>query len=448
MPDSESFLQRLQQTILQLRSQDLSVCYGRVQSVVGSRIEASLPNARLGDAVSIAIRGREHAMRAEVVGLRDKRVLLSPYDAIHGIAVGDPVHAHLRGFRIPFGDSLLGRVVDALGEPLDQSKSLSGQATRWLSLNHVPPPAITRPPINTPWCSGVRAIDTFCTLGEGQRVGLFASAGVGKSVLLAQLARDAAADVCVLCLIGERGRELREFLDDVLGPEGLKRTVVVCATSDTPSLVRAKSLATATRIAEGFRDEGKRVLLLVDSLTRYARALREISLANGEMPARRGYPASVFTSLPVVLERAGTAARGCITAIYTVLVEGDSVDDPIAEEVRSLLDGHIVLQRELAERGRWPAIDPLQSISRLFLKVSDSEHQHMATTLKALLQAYESKRDLIALGAHVPGHDALLDQALQHIDAIEAFLSQSPQESSAWSDTCALLRKLISQINA
>ena len=287
------------------------------------------------------------------------------------------------------------------------------------------PDPLKRPLIENPLPVGLRAIDGLLTLGEGQRVGLFAGSGVGKSTLLGQLARHSAVDVCVVCLVGERGREVREFIEGPLG-EGVARSVVVCATSDAPPLVRVRSAEVATSVAEFFRDAGQRVLLVLDSVTRYARALREVALAAGELPARRGYPPSVFAHLPRLLERAGTSERGSITAIYTVLVEGGDMEEPIADEVRGIVDGHIVLNRHLAQRGHWPAIDILASLSRVMPAVTDPEQQDAAARLRALLSQYERKRELIELGAYEPGSDKATDEALQYITAIEALVRQPP----------------------
>jgi type III secretion protein N (ATPase) len=288
----------------------------------------------------------------------------------------------------------------------------------------------------------VRAIDGLMTFGEGQRVGLFAGSGVGKSSLLGRIAQRADADVVVVGLVGERGREVREFVEDSLGREGLARSVVVCATSDAPALVRMRSAWVATALAEYFRDAGRRVLLLMDSVTRFARAAREVGLAAGEPPARRGYPPSALAALPRLLERSGMGERGSITAIYTVLVEGSDLEEPIADEVRGILDGHVVLDRELAARGRWPAIDPLRSLSRVMDRVVGAEHREAARALREHLALYEAKRDLVLLGAYEPGRDRRLDEALARIDAIEAFLRQEPGDTSPLVETARRLGAL------
>jgi FliI/YscN family ATPase len=298
-----------------------------------------------------------------------------------------------------------------------------------------PPPPLARPPIKTPFWTGVRVLDGLLTLGRGQRVGLFAGSGVGKSLLLGQIARGAEADVVVICLVGERGRELVSFMDEALGPQGLRRSVVVCATSDAPALARRQAPLVATAIAESFRDQGQEVLLLMDSVTRFARAQREVGLACGEPPVRRGYPPSVFSALPQLLERAGTSAAGSITAIYTALVEGDDMDDPIADELRGLLDGHIVLSRELAQRAWWPAVDPARSLSRLMRDLVSDEHLRAAQEARRALALAASKRDLIAMGAWRKGADRALDEALAVSAELEPWLQQRLDERSAWEDT-------------
>ncbi|GBD23444.1 putative ATP synthase YscN [bacterium HR29] len=343
-----------------------------------------------------------------------------------GIEVGARVQALGRGLEAPVGEALVGRVLDGLGRPLD-GRPLP-RFLRWVPADAAPPPALQRPPIRRPLPTGVRAVDGFLTLGRGQRVGIFAGSGVGKSTLLGMLARGTAADVTVLALIGERGREVREFIDHDLGPDALSRCVVVASTSDNPPAMRLGAAKVATAIAEGFRDEGLDVLLLFDSLTRVAMAQREIGLAAGEPPTTRGYPPSVFSVLPQLVERAGPSARGTITAIYTVLVDGDDLDEPIADLARATLDGHIVLSRPLANAGHYPPIDVLASVSRLAAKVASSEHLAAATRLRGLLAAYEEARDLIAIGAYVRGADSRVDQAIALRGEIEGYLRQRPDD--------------------
>lgn len=412
---------------------------GRVRSLVGLGIRASAPGAKLGEVVTIHRRERAPLL-AEVVGFVEDDVTLMPLGTPEGVGPDDPVRPTGAPLSIPVSDAVLGRVLDGLGAPLDGGPPIEGAR---VPVMRMPPNPMTRPRIERPLVLGVRALDGLLTVGEGQRIGLFAGSGVGKSTLMGQIARQADADVFVVCLIGERGREVREFLEDSLGDEGRKRGVVVCATSDAPALVRLKSAHVATTIAEHFRDEGKRVLLLMDSVTRFARAGREVGLAAGEPPARRGYPPSVFAALPGLLERSGTSERGSITAFYTVLVEGGDMEEPIADEVRGILDGHVVLDRELGARGRWPAIDVLRSLSRVMDAVTSEEHRELARRLRELLATYESKRDLIALGAYAKGSDARIDAAIARIDRIEGFLRQRRDERVAMPEVLSALAAVV-----
>ena len=412
---------------------------GRVRALCGLSIRAAIPGVRVGEVVEIERRGRP-PLAAEVVGFTLDEATLLPLGDADGIAADDRVRPTGRALQITVGDALLGRVLDGLGVPLDGGPPLVG--TAW-DVMRAPPGPLTRPRISSPMHLGVRALDGLFTVGEGQRVGLFAGSGVGKSTLLGQIARQADADVFVACLIGERGREVVEFLEDALGPEGRARGVVVCATSDAPALVRLRSAWVATAVAEHFRDQGKRVLLMMDSVTRFARAGREVGLAAGEPPARRGYPPSVFAMLPQLLERSGTSAHGSITAFYTVLVEGSDMEEPIADEVRGILDGHIVLDRALGARGRWPAIDPLSSLSRVMDAVTTPSHRDAAARMRAHLAVYEAKRDLVLLGAYTRGSDPRLDAALARIDAIEAFLRQDRHERAPFETTRASLDRLV-----
>jgi type III secretion protein N (ATPase) len=412
---------------------------GRVRAIVGLAIRAAVPGARLGELVEIVRRGLP-PLPAEVVGFELDDVMLVPLGAAEGIGPDDPVHASGKTHEIVVGPALLGRVLDGLGQPIDGGPALVGER---YAVMRDPPNPMTRARIERPMALGIRTLDGLLTTGEGQRVGLFAGSGVGKSTLLGQIARQAEADVFVVCLIGERGREVREFLEDSLGESGRARGVVVCATSDAPAMVRKKSAYVATAIAEHFRDQGKRVLFLLDSVTRFARAGREVGLSAGEPPARRGYPPSVFAELPRLLERSGNAERGSITAFYTVLVEGGDMEEPIADEVRGILDGHVVLDRALAARGRFPAIDPLVSLSRAMDGIVTPQHRDAAARLRAAIALYESKRDLVTLGAYKKGSDAKLDQVLARIDAMEAFLKQRRDERVGLSETAAQLAKLV-----
>ncbi len=412
---------------------------GRVCAITGLTITATLPGVRIGDAVEI-VRREGPALEAEVVGFVEDGVTLLALGDARAVGPDDAVRLLGRGFCVEASEALLGRVLDGMGRPLDGRPLERGSA--WPIMRDAPQP-LSRARIARPLVTGVRAIDGLLTFGEGQRIGLFSGSGVGKSTLLGRIARDTDADVTIVALVGERGREVREFLEDCLGARGLSRSVVVCATSDAPALVRMRSAYVATALAEFFRDRGARVLLVMDSVTRFARAAREVGLAAGEPPVRRGYPPSVFAALPRLLERSGASEKGSITAVYSVLVEGGDLDEPIADEVRGILDGHIVLDRELFARGRWPAIDPLRSISRVMDRVVGESHRRAARTLREHLAVYEEKRDLVLLGAYERGRDGRLDAALERIDAIEGFLRQSADETCSFEDTLAALERAI-----
>ncbi|PID38998.1 MAG: flagellum-specific ATP synthase FliI [Proteobacteria bacterium] len=421
---------------------------GRVTALTGLVLRARLPGVHAGELVRIRMAGREAdrtrgadggELEAEVVGFSGDEVILMPLGDPSGVGPDSLVEAAGLA-ELGVGEALLGRVLDGLGRPLD-GESPAGQLTPWPLARSAPDP-LSRPRITRPLQLGVRALDGLLTVGEGQRVGLFAGSGVGKSTLLGQIARQTNADICVVCLVGERGREVREFIEESLGEEGLSRSVVVCATSDVPPLVRLKSAQVATAIAEYFRACGSRVLLLMDSVTRYARALREVGLAAGEPPARRGYPPSVFAALPKLLERTGTSPEGSITAIYTVLVEGGDMEEPIADEVRGILDGHVVLTRDLAQRNHWPAIDILQSLSRVMSQITDSTHQKAAAELRQLLAAYERRRDLIALGAYERGSEPQTDRAIDLMPRLEAYLCQHPNEENTLEQSVEALQAL------
>jgi type III secretion protein N (ATPase) len=412
---------------------------GRLRSVVGLCLRAEVPDARLHELVEIE-RDDMPPLLAEVVGFDARGATLLPLGEAVGLAPDDAITPHRAPLCVTFGDQLLGRVLDGLGRPLDGLAAISGSE---LPIVRSAPDALSRARIDRALPLGVRALDAFVTLGEGQRIGLFSGSGVGKSTLLGQITRHSDADVVVVCLVGERGREVNDFIADHLSAEARARTVVVCATSDAPALVRMKCPYVATTIAEGFRDQGKRVLLLMDSITRFARAARDVGLAAGEPPVRRGYPPSVFAALPGLLERAGKSERGSITAIYTVLVEGDDLEEPIADELRGLLDGHVVLSRALAKRGQYPAIDITQSLSRLFPRLVSREHAEAASTIRAHVALYEDKRDLVTLGAYRAGSDARLDAALARIERIQAFLAQPEDEHTSFAQTIDTLRSLL-----
>jgi type III secretion protein N (ATPase) len=423
---------------------------GHVDEVVGLVVRATLPGVSLGEIVRIDCRARE-PLSAEVVGFRGEQAVLLPLGDLAGVAPASAVWRTGDALTIRCGTDLLGRVLDGLGQPIDGGTALTGE--RW-PVDRSAPPALSRPPISAPLPTGVRAIDSMLTLGRGQRVGLFAAAGVGKSTLLGQIAKGTlaaapsaapnasmtrGADVIVLCLVGERGRELGELLGDELAP-ARARTVVVCATSDAPPLVRLRAVHTATAVAEWFRDKrGASVLLLVDSLTRVARAQREVGLSAGEPPARHGYPPSVFALLPRLVERAGATTHGAITAIYTVLVAGNDMDEPIADEVRGLVDGHIVLERRLAQRGHFPPIDVVASVSRLMPKLVDATHAAAAARVRERLAVYEENRDLITLGAYQSGRDRKVDDAVAAYPAIEGVLRQRREDPASWDQAISQL---------
>jgi ATP synthase in type III secretion protein N len=410
---------------------------GRVSKAVGMLIDATGIQAHVGELCELVTPG-EAPLLAEVVGFHQNTAVLTPLGAITGISTLTEVRPTGRGHVCPVGDTLLGRVLNALGEPIDGK----GPLNAWLQLpvHREPVSPLARRMIEAPLCTGIRAVDGLLTVGEGQRLGVFSPPGVGKSTLLGMLARGATADVNVIALIGERGREVKEFLEHNLGPEGLAKTVMVVSTSDRPPMERIKSAYAATTIAEHFRDQGKRVLLLVDSLTRFARAQREIGLASGEPPTRRSYPPSIFSMLPQLLERAGQGSTGSITAVYSVLTEGDEEDDPIAEEVRSILDGHIVLSRKLAAANQYPAIDVLASISRVMPLVTTREHRAAAAHVRSLMARYKEMELLVQIGEYKPGSDALADAALRAWPSLQGFLAQPPEQLHGFDGTVASLR--------
>lgn len=417
---------------------DFSRIEGRISAMQGLSMVANLPGARIGDTVSLP---RSDGAMGEVVAFEGERIRLLAYDSVSGVGPGDPVVRVGGPLSIPASEALLGRVLDGLGRPIDDGPPLP-EASPWPVMRAAPHP-LCRNKVHSALPVGVRAIDGLLTLGVGQRVGLFAGSGVGKSTLLAGMARDAPVDVVVLALVGERGREVRPTLERI--GERASRTVVVCATSDAPALVRMRSAWVATAVAEYFRDRGRSVLLAVDSLTRFARAAREAGLSVGEAPVRRGFPASVFDALPRLLERAGPGATGAITAVYSVLVEHEGEFDPLGDELRGILDGHIVLDRGLFERGRRPAIDPLRSLSRVMPDVTDAEHRRLADAMRRHLGRLESKRDWIALGAYRRGNDRALDEALARREALEAFLAQ-PQKGGPcpMEETLEAMRRIVS----
>lgn len=401
---------------------------GRVTQAFGTTVRVSGIHARIGQQCQIVDRETGKTIVAEVVGLSEGQAILLPLANLHGIAGDARVEVLQEQSAIPFGTALLGRVVDSFAKPLDDYPMPAGLQQQ--ALYSEAPSPMTRQPIVTPFSTGIRSVDTLLTVGVGQRMGVFAAAGGGKSMLLGMLARQASADVIVVALIGERGREVREFIEYSLGEEGCRRSVIVVATSDRPAMERVRAAHAATAIAEGFRAQGKRVLLLMDSVTRFARALREIGLSIGEPAVRRGFPPSVFAELPRLFERSGNNAKGSITAFYTVLVEDEDSSDPVAEEVRSILDGHIVLSRKLGQSGHYPAIDVLQSASRIFSHVSTPAHRRAAAHVRALLAKHAEIEFLLQVGEYKAGSDALADEAIAKFQKINELLRQDPGETA------------------
>ncbi|MCB8932712.1 MAG: FliI/YscN family ATPase [Chthonomonadaceae bacterium] len=412
---------------------------GRVTQVVGLVIESFGPNARVGDLCEVES-GEGEAIWCEVVGFRGDRALLMPLGELEGVRAGCLVRSTGSCLRVPVGDALLGRALDGLGRPMDGLGPLGTRAT--YPILATPPNAMRRKLISRPLTTGVRAIDGMLTIGEGQRMGIFSGSGVGKSTLLGMIARNCEADVNVIALVGERGREVREFIENDLGTQGLRRSVIVCATSEQPALVRIKAAMTATAIAESFRDQGKSVLLMMDSVTRFAMAQREVGLAIGEPPSTKGYTPSVFAMLPRLMERAGTSDRGAITGLYTVLVEGDDTNEPIADASRSILDGHIVLSRALTSRGHYPPIDVLESLSRVMPMVSSPEQIEHARTLRELIAARNDVEDLVSIGAYKSGANKLADRAIESWETVCGFLRQDKAEGSDRETTLTRLAEL------
>ncbi|MGE7956995.1 type III secretion system ATPase SctN [Pseudomonas sp. NPDC089530] len=401
---------------------------GRVTQVTGTLLKAVVPGVRVGELCQLRNPDHSLSLMAEVIGFQQHQALLTPLGEMLGISSNTEVSPTGTMHQVGVGDHLLGQVLDGLGQPLD-GISL-GEPSAWYPVYRDAPDPMSRNLIERPISLGVRTIDGLLTCGEGQRMGIFAAAGGGKSTLLATLMRSADVDVIVLALVGERGREVREFIESDLGEQGLKRSVLVVATSDRPAMERAKAGFVATTIAEYFRDQGKRVLLLMDSVTRFARAQREIGLAAGEPPTRRGYPPSVFAALPRLMERAGQSDKGSITALYTVLVEGDDMTEPVADETRSILDGHIVLSRKLAASNHYPAIDVLRSVSRVMNQIVTPEHRSAASQLREWLARYEEVELLLKIGEYQKGQDPVADRAIEKMDAIRAWLRQGTHEPS------------------
>ncbi len=413
---------------------------GKVVKIVGLTIESVGPNAKLNDLCRIIIdKNRNISIMAEVVGFRDKRLLLMPYESVEGLGVGCIVENTGHPLSVCVGDEMLGHTLDGMGRPTD-IEELSFREE--YPVDAPPPDPMERVIISEVLPLGVKAVDGLITVGKGQRIGIFAGSGVGKSTLLGMFARNTKADINVIALIGERGREVREFIERDMGEEGMRRSVVIVATSDRPALLRRNAAKTATAIAEYFRDQGKDVLLMMDSLTRFSMAQREIGLASGEPPVTRGYPPSVYSEMPKLLERAGNSDKGSITGLYTVLVDGDDFNEPITDTARSILDGHIMLDRKLAHKNHYPAIDVLQSISRVMSSIADSKHKEAAGKLKNVMATYQEAEDLINIGAYKSGSNKNIDYAIEKIDAVNEFLLQETHDKFSFEEIMSMMEGL------
>ncbi len=426
-----------------VRSADLLQIRGRVRRVTGTIIEATVPGAQMGELCLLRGPARGFEIKAEVVGFNGRIALLTPLGEMHGVSANTEVSPTGRPHLVGVGPKLKGRVLNGLGEPLDADSKGPLEVEEWYSVYRDSPDPISRRLIEKPTPMGLRVLDGLLTVGEGQRLGIFAAAGGGKSTLLSMLVRGADVDVTVLCLVGERGREVREFLEHDLGPEGAAKSVLVIATSDRPSMERSKACFVATTIAEYFRDQGLRVLLLMDSITRFARAQREIGLSTGEPPTRRGFPPSVFATLPRLMERVGQSDKGFITALYTVLVEGDDMTEPVADEARSILDGHIVLSRKLASENHYPAIDVLASVSRVMNSIVDERHKKAASRLRTLMAKYIEVELLVKIGEYAKGSDAEADEAIEKMPQIKAYLQQGLNEPTTFEEAVDGLAALV-----
>ncbi|MBQ3545058.1 MAG: flagellar protein export ATPase FliI [Lachnospiraceae bacterium] len=416
---------------------------GKVVKMVGLTIESVGPDANLGDVCKIISKENSNRyVNAEVVGFKDKRVLLMPFDVVEGIGPGSIVENTSKPLRVKVSEELLGKTLDGLGNPIDDFELHN--YTKY-SVEAPPPDPMSRNIIDEVLPLGVKAVDGLLTIGKGQRIGIFAGSGVGKSTLLGMFARNTKADINVIALIGERGREVREFIERDLGEEGMSRSIVVVATSDKPALIRNKAAKTATAIAEYFRDKGKDVLLMMDSLTRFSMAQREIGLASGEPPVTRGYPPSVYSEMPKLLERAGNSGNGSITGLYTVLVDGDDFNEPITDTARGILDGHIILSRKLGHKNHYPAIDILQSISRVMSSIVDREHKKVAGKLKSVLATYNEVEDLINIGAYKKGSNKNIDYAISKIDEVNEFLIQDVDEKFSFEEAVKRLEAIFEE---
>lgn len=424
-----------------LNTEDLGSHLGTITKVVGTKLESNGPISKIGDICELNTLDGNQSVMAEVVGVEGRTVHLMPYRDIDGIGYGSVVKNTKTVLKIPVGEALLGRIVDAMAQPLDGLGPIQAQA--WYSVKGTPSNPFERPRITDKLCLGIKAIDGLNTVGKGQRMGIFAGSGVGKSTLMGMMAKTAQADINVIALVGERGREVNEFIERDLGVEGLKRSIVVVATSDQPAMMRSKCALTATTIAEYFKDQGKDVFLMMDSLTRFAMAEREIGLNIGEAPVARGYTPSIYASLPKLLERAGRFQKGSITGLYTVLVEGDDANEPISDIVRGIIDGHLMLSRKLAMQNHYPAIDVLSSISRLMTEISDPKALKAAGNLRQLMAVLQANEDLLSIGAYKSGANPKLDEALRKRSLIERFLMQATHENTSYESTLQMIEGIV-----
>lgn len=425
-----------------IRERSFYKTYGKIEQIVGMTVEASGLNCNIGDVCNISARLNNKSAVAEVVGFKDNRVMLMPYSDMSGIGYGSLVENTGEKLRINVSDALIGRSVDALGNPIDGKGEIAKGTLYSIGGNSSNP--LDRPPITQPLEFGVKAIDGMLTIGKGQRMGIFAGSGVGKSTLMGMIARNVKADINVIGLVGERGREVMEFIERDLGPEGMKRSVLVVATSDQPALMRSKCSLTATTIAEYFKDQGKDVLLMMDSLTRYCMAEREIGLSIGEPPVARGYTPSIYASLPKLLERCGNFKTGSITGIFTVLVEGDDSNEPVSDTVRGIIDGHIMLSRKIAMKNHYPAIDVTASISRLMSGIADPMHKDNASKIRKIMSLYQENADLISIGAYKSGSNPDLDDAINRMPLVDDFLQQPVDVKVDFADTVKQISEILS----
>ena len=414
---------------------------GKIENVIGMSMESSGNRASIGDIAMIYNEEKHRQIPVEVVGFREDKMQLMAYENLSGVSAGSFVRNTRKRLKIPVGECLRGRIIDATGNPMDDRGPLPSSRYYYVENAFINP--MSRPPISEPLEFGVKAIDGMNTIGKGQRIGIFAGSGVGKSTLLGMIAKNVKADINVIALVGERGREVREFVENDLGPEGMKRSVVVVATSDQPAMLRVKCPLVATTIAEYFKDQGKDVLLMMDSLTRFAMAQREIGLATGEPPVARGYTPSIYAEFPKLLERSGNFEKGSITGVYTVLVEGDDTNEPISDTVRGILDGHIVLTRKLANENHFPAIDINASISRLMSSIVPQEHKDAAARLRDILSLYTKNEDLISIGAYKAGTNPKLDVAISKIDKVNEFLMQKTDESFSVEESLRIMQRIL-----